>query len=828
MRALPMLTSLVALLVTAGAGAVTPTGSAAAAAVADSTAGADSVSVARADSAAAASGPHRIVRQFPTVSVRAPLHDMRSSETVQIVSSATLRELPVDRLSEVVGLKAGVVADGQELHVRGGRAGEVRTYLSGVEMSDAMRGQAIELPLAALRSAEVVTGAPDAEFGGALAGVVNLVGRETQGRFGGELRWQNGQPTSPRYDRVSGRLDVPVAGTGLGLLASGEATLDDGWLPSLRSYGRTSILGGSFGWRADNHILGYFKLAPTGASAPYALEVVVNRNVVAPYSPMWSLDGWTTLSLGPIGTGPGFSPDSVPGWGRYRAADHLVLTDDQRLAAVLSAHGNRTHDRWSAALGLTHARTLTSVGGSDDESYLTKDRWAAWGLSDSPTSQPFYAYYGEEPYFRRALSTTLTARADYERLSEHGLGAKAGIGLTRESVDLRQIDISAPMLGIDSLRTFVAHAPGGYAYGQTRWRYQGMVLNGGLRLEYFSPGSASFNPLATSTPGAAWSLSPRLGLAYPISTRDVFSFAYVRIQQNPQRDQLYDSRQDINNREPLGNPALVPSTVVSYQAAVKHLLNAEWSMQGAVFYRDLFGQIGAREFVAPFVPPRLRYENEDSGHAEGFELSLLYVAERGRSAELHYTYLDAFGTESDPAGYPFGSPLGPRPTPIGEHPLSWDQRHTISLLLSFAAPFGLHLAWTTTAASGRPWSPSPPRSLPADLSFINSRRFPWSETSSLRVDWSAPHTGGRLTLGLEVRNLFDERTERAATLSGFPNPLINTVYDDYGAWRNISGVSGGAYWNDQDGDGLPGWIAAHDPRLLVPALSARLAVGLTW
>ena len=45
-----------------------------------------------ADSAAARPvAPARVVRQFPTVNVRAPLHDMRSSESVQIVSGTTLR-----------------------------------------------------------------------------------------------------------------------------------------------------------------------------------------------------------------------------------------------------------------------------------------------------------------------------------------------------------------------------------------------------------------------------------------------------------------------------------------------------------------------------------------------------------------------------------------------------------------------------------------------------------------------------------------------------------------------------------------------------------------
>src|SRR5882672_4913576 len=107
---------------------------------------------ARGDGAAPAP---RIVRQFPTVTVRAPLHDMRSSETVQIISGATLRSFPVDRIADLVALKAGVIAQGEELHVRGGRAGDFRVFLSGVDLGDPVRGRAMELPLLALSSAEV-------------------------------------------------------------------------------------------------------------------------------------------------------------------------------------------------------------------------------------------------------------------------------------------------------------------------------------------------------------------------------------------------------------------------------------------------------------------------------------------------------------------------------------------------------------------------------------------------------------------------------------------------------------------------------------------------
>src|SRR5258706_4721883 len=75
------------------------------------------------------------------------------------------------------------------------------------------------------------------------------------------------------------------------------------------------------------------------------------------------------------------------------------------------------------------------------------------------------------------------------------------------------------------------------------------------------------------------------------------------------------------------------------------------------------------------------------------------------------------------------------------------------------------------------------RQLPTDLSLVNTRRFGWSENSSLRAEWSPRPARGKLTIGCEVRNVFDTRDELASTVAGFPNPVINTLYDDYGAYR---------------------------------------------
>jgi Ca-activated chloride channel family protein len=58
--------------------------------------------------------------------------DTKSSTTRQTVSGEALRDLPVENLREATGLKAGVVYQGGELHVRGSRADEVPFRVEGI------------------------------------------------------------------------------------------------------------------------------------------------------------------------------------------------------------------------------------------------------------------------------------------------------------------------------------------------------------------------------------------------------------------------------------------------------------------------------------------------------------------------------------------------------------------------------------------------------------------------------------------------------------------------------------------------------------------------
>ena len=780
--------------------------------------------------AESASAAPRIVRTFPPTEVRALLHDMSSSETVRLIPGSVLRLFPVDGLAGILALQAGVVAQGEELHVRGGRHGETAVSLDGIGLNEPLRRRAMEVPLLALRSAELVTGAPEAQYGGGLAGMLSLHTVDPGERPSAEWRWQSDAGLDTHYDRAGVRVGTPLHVLGLGAVAAWDGMFDDTWQPALRTRSRHQVAGLPLGWRAENRNLGYLKLAPVRNPERFHAQVIAGRQNHQPYSPDWALDGWVLVPPN-LKESPVFSPVPLPGYQRYRAADHLAITDDRQIATLIETSMLGPARRISLGLGWLRTRTVTSVGGGHEpEDVSHRPRYEnIWGYDR------FHVPWGDWPLYRESGSDVFTLRGECGLASRTGGSLTTGAGLTYEEVSLREMDwmpfpprVADERLPVplDSVRSYRATAPGAFAYIQGRWLAGGLVMNTGLRAEYFTAGPGATKQTLPGSDRGVWSLVPRFGIAYPISVRDVFSFAYVRASQPPGRDFLYDQRTAITNRQPLGNPALRPATLISYQAALKHLFSPAWALQGALFYRDVFNQVGARDAEIPDGTMNLRYADDDQSSALGLEMSLVHAGGGRRRIEAHYVWMSVTGNESRPEGDPYGPIRSPSTPPNGGQSLSWDRRH--SFLVSGAWEWTNRLLLTGYSALGSPlpWTPKQLRESPTDFTLVNSRRLGWTENTNVNLQWSPPRALG-LTFGIEARNIFDNRAERAATLDGYPNPVINTRYDDYGAYRTETGLGGGAYWSQVPGE--PGhWVPVHDPRLYNPPRALRASIGASW
>lgn len=754
----------------------------------------------------------RIVRRFPPIEVwGTTLHDPRSSETVHLIAPTAMRVFPVDGLADVLALQAGVVAQGEELHVRGGRAGETRGYLDGMGLNDPRSGKSMELPLLALRGVDLVSGSPEAQYGAGLAGALELHGLAPTEKPSFAWRWESAL-FDRWYDRWAARVSSPLRVLGLGIAAAGDITLDNGALPDLRTPKRERLLGVPFQLRIDDRQLGWVRIAPVEQPQRYSLQVLSSRTQHRPYDPTWS------AVIADQGSGTPGTPGYIPPRILYNAADHLDVTDERRTAAVLSLARLRERGRVGLTLGWMRTRAVTSLTG---ERYRNVPFIAA-GYTPQDS---FHVQSGDDPLYRESGSELLTARLDGEASDRRGRSLKVGLGATYEDVTEYELDRTALASVVAPLREYHAWAPGGWGYVQGRWEVGGFVLNIGMRTEHWTPGAAAREQSLPGDDRGIWTWSPRLGFAFPVSTRDAFAFSYARIHQAPDRDFLYDNRSVNTNRQPLGNPELTPSTVISYEGSLKHTYTSAWALQFSVFYRDVYGQVGMRNRLLNGQAYGLQFTSEDDAQAAGAEWSLLNARGARRRAELRYTFMHAWGLESRPEGDPYGTVLGARLTPIAVTPLSWDRRHS----LTFAATWPWHddwqFSWTTAVGSPLPWTPKRRREEFLDLGLLNSRRLEWAELTNLNVQWTPPFTHG-VTVGLEARNLFDHRGERTVTVDGYPNPVINTLYDDYGAYRTETGLGGGAYWSTSGAGGR--WIPVHDARLLETPRSFRLSVGADW
>jgi len=784
------------------------------------------------DSNVAAPGPartafdtSRVVREFPAVEVRALLHDMRSSQTVRVLTGATLRSLPVDGLLEALTLQPGVVAHGEELHVRGGRSGETVVSLGALRLNEPFRRRPIEVPSLAVRSADLVSGAPEAQYGGGLAGVIDLHTVDPGVRPSMELRWQTDGRTSTHYDRVGARLGTPLA-FGLGFVTAADVMLDDTSRPSLRTDPRRRVLGTSWGWRAENRMLGFAKLAPLRSPERFNAQFFVNRLVHRPFDPSWTIDGWMLVpynqKLSPI-----YSPEPDSGYLRYRAADHLAITDDRQIAALVEFASVRPSRRASLSFGWLRTQTVHSVSGQREP--ITASHRPRYG--SALDRDLFHVMWGDDPIYRESDSDVFTLQSEATLRKRTG-SVTGGLGLSHEQVAMREMewmpyasragdtDVSYP---VDSVRSYRAGAPGGHAYVQGRWTTGGLIMNTGLRAEYFTAGSEAAHQTLPGVARGIWSFGPRLGITYPVSVRDAFSLAYVRMHQSPGRDFLYDRRTAISDRQPLGNPALEPATLISYEAAVKHVFGPTLALQASVFYRDVFHQLGAVDARVPEGAINLRYSDSDESHAHGFEISMIRSVGDDERFEAHYVWMNAWGNESRPEGDPYGPVRFAGAPAIGDHPVSWDRRHSLLLNGTWRWRANTRVSWSTSVASPLPWTPKPRRQPFTDLGLVNSRRLDWSENTNVNLAWT-PRAARGLTFGIEARNLLDNRAAMFATVDGYPNPVINTRYDDYGAYRTETGHGGAAYWSALRGQ----WIRVDDPRLTNPARTLRASISAVW
>ncbi len=171
------------------------------------------------------------LREITVLVAENPLVPRDEVTSKQRVTGEFARELPQDRLEDLLSLQPGVVVSDvvggqgtalEGLSIRGGRLDEAAVYLDGVPVSPGYRGYGFGLPGTAIsvgtnavEEGAVITGSTSAEFGNAQSGIISIATRTGGNLLSGALSYETDEPFgvnhSLGFNRIEGSFGGPLA-----------------------------------------------------------------------------------------------------------------------------------------------------------------------------------------------------------------------------------------------------------------------------------------------------------------------------------------------------------------------------------------------------------------------------------------------------------------------------------------------------------------------------------------------------------------------------------------------------------------------------------------
>ena len=728
--------------------------------------------------------------QEVVVVATAPIVQRDLTSTQASVSADELAALPVQSFQDVVNLQAGVV----EGHFRGGRTGEVAYLVDGVPVNDVYdQSFAFQVENQAIQEVQVISGTFNAEYGQAQSGVVNIVTKDGGDHYEASLAAYGGDYGTTRTDlferpsafspfgaaEVNGSVSGPVPGLGsrLTFFASGRAVRNDGYL-----YGRQVV-------------------TPTYATQADRIPVTFDgRTVYVPGlgdSTLASLNGsqQETLQLKLTGRVP---------FGRL-AINGLAQRDQGRnfdpMFRYNPAGQTTVYGRSSSVIGtytaLLSSNTFMDVKGavftnSVDE-YVYADPLDPRYPLDSALRElspqlSFYLGGVRNTYFTRDTRTAVGRMDLTSQVTRRHL-VKGGLEVKRHTLGLNSFNVlnnaatgfepAIPPAGTPAHVTYDQHPVEASAYLQDKLEFDYLVVNIGLRADYFDARTTVPEDFALPTTGpraetsAKVQLSPRVGLAYPISENGVVHVAYGHFFQLPPFDNLFTNPDYIYNptegrERPFGYANLEPQQTVAYEIGLQQALSSDIGLEVTAYYKDIRNLLGIRfEEIAPGVDENFpgslysRYTNRAYGNTRGVIVAFERRArsgaagQAGLSLNVDYTFQIAEGSESDPRDvYRTEGAQDGRVLATQLNPLDWDRRHQLNVRVGVGEAdraFGL-ISLVGRLGSGLPYTPTR-RGDPT--ASVNSARRPAVASVDLFATRQVRVAGLRPGLFLRVYNLFD-------------------------------------------------------------------------
>ena len=307
-----------------------------------------------------------------------------------------------------------------------------------------------------------------------------------------------------------------------------------------------------------------------------------------------------------------------------------------------------------------------------------------------------------------------------------------------------------------------------------------LILNAGLRYEYFDP-AANYNPNLSNAISARdtsfltrdlsaakikHTLSPRISIAYPITDQGVIRFSYGHFYQLGNLSSLYTNTNfRVAGTEPLfGNADVKPQRSIQYELGLLQGLTPNLRLEVTGFYKDVRDYIFNQIVVTSKGEIKYRIlTNLDYANTRGITVSMYQRRSPGNifSSSIDYTFAIAEGNRTTPVEDFFFSEASGKSTETFLVPLSFDRTHVLNSTMNFSEPDDYSVSTIIRLQTGTPYTPSIPASLATQLSqFIqNSGYKPFQWSVDLKAEKYFMLSGLRYSVFVQVDNLFDTRNE---------------------------------------------------------------------
>jgi outer membrane receptor for ferrienterochelin and colicin len=688
--------------------------------------------------------------------------DLTSSEAR--IQADQIQKMAVQEVDDILNMQAGITRDADgDLHIRGGRSSEISYMVNGISITDDFyREQALTIENESVQELQVISGTFNAEYGNAMSGVINIVTKDGSNNFTAKLEAWTGDYLSNRtstfwnIDDVNpaadynfqGTISGPIVKDRLTFFFTGTRLKTDGWLYGPNAFspqGRFQLTDGQF-------------VFVRGDSSPVAMNAEERWSGQGALK--WKISGPLSLKIDFLGS------DYDNGW----------YTHTYRL----NPNGRRTANGYGATVisKLTHVlgqntfyETTVSYKKNENNEQLYDDPFDARYVHPDSLTAGANSFFkaGTDLFREKRVTKSLIGKFDFTSQVTQRHQVKAGVEFQRDVVDFEDMTL-VPATDENGLQIFPfqpeiqATSSGNHnlfrrkpekfaAYMQDKIEYQSVVINIGLRFDYFNSNGKLpadpqdpniYNPLklshiykdtnndgvislAEQTIGNEYSLeerktfwynaasakvqlSPRVGIAYPITDAGVIHFSYGIFQQIPEYSQLYED-DEIKLSEgqgisgPFGNPDLNPQRTTMYELGLKQQISENIGIDITGFYRDIRDWIS----TSPAIPTNstgISYSktiNRDFANVKGFTVTLIRRLSRNYGFNFDYTYQIIKGTNSSPEDEYFALTTGAEPTKQLA-PLDWDQRHAVNFNLYYSRKsWGGNLI--SRYQSGQPYTP---------------------------------------------------------------------------------------------------------------------------